>query len=622
MTERTRDTSRALSRTLWRLEALPWVALALAAFLWGVSLPKIDPGRFGEFGLVALLPTTFYAALVVLTVSFSVSIYLPRLHKWLLFFHLVLFIAMVHATPALTYESLRYSWAWKHVGIVDYILRHGTVDRTISNLNVYHNWPGFFAMSALLSRTAGFDNVLGFASWGPAFFNLLNLGALLVLFRALIEDERLVWLALWLVFLTNWVGQDYFSPQAFAYFLYLVALAVVALWFADRRSLALAQRREGEAVVGDKRARTLVARSSFGQERRPTRGVLGAALLSLVALFVAISTSHQLTPIVTVLSLGALTLFTHNRALGLPVLMAVSAVTWLVYGATPFFQGEVKDLVESFGKVADNVDGTLIDFSTLSRDQQVVALAARALTLSVWVLALSGVVKHVVERFRVRKRPDWGLISLAGAPFLLLGGNAYGGEVLFRIYLFSLPFMALWAAYLLYSVTREHRFGLRAAAAFTFSAVLLSGFIVAYFGKEQQFYFSPTEVEAARVMYQVAPTGALIVEGAPNYPSRYQNYEFYTHVAISREPLASRQRVLNDPVGSMKRWMSNEAYTDGYLILTHSQEAASEPLGALPPGSINAMRQALLEAPEFKTIYRSDDAVVFTLQNRSKKTTP
>jgi len=308
--------------------------------------------------------------------------------------------------------------------------------------------------------------------------------------------------------------------------------------------------------------------------------------------------------------------------LGLPVLMAVFAVSWMVYGATPFFRGELRDLIESLGQIASNVDETLIDFADLSRGQQSNALASRALTLTVWGLAFLGVVKHLHERFTWRARPDWGLICLAGAPFLLLGAGAYGGEVIFRIYLFSLPFMALWGAYLLYASVRTRRPWLRTGVTFAVSATLLSGFTVAYFGKERAFYFSPTEVEAAQVLYDAAPEGALIVEGSPTYPSRYQNYEFYTQVAISREPLASRQRVLRDPVGSMKRWMNNETYTDAYLIFTHSQEVAAEPLGALPPGSIRAMRRALLASPEFRTVYESDDAVVLTLRNRVRQETP
>lgn len=590
---------------LWHAQTLSWATLASAAVLWGVSLPGLDLERLGDFGLVTLLPTTFYAALALLAASFSVAVWSPTPQRWLLLAHIVLFIAMFHATPALTYGSLRYAWAWKHVGIVDYILRHGVVDRSITSLSAYHNWPGFFAATALLSKTAGLGSTLSVASWAPAFFNLLNLGALLALFQALVKDQRLVWLALWFVFITSWVGQDYFSPQAFAYFLYLVILAVTAQWFTEKRCVTLGQ-----------------SRFSRVENKTPPRSVVVTSLSLLVALFAALSSSHQLTPIVTVLSLGALTLFSRNRALGLPVLMTVFAVSWVVYGATPFFRGEIQSLVAALGQVADNVDKTLIDFTDLSRGQQSNAFASRALTLTVWGLAFLGVLKHLHERFTWRARPDWGLICLAGAPFLLLGAGAYGGEVIFRIYLFSLPFMALWAAYLLYASVRTRCPWLRIGVTFVVSAILLSGFTVAYFGKEQAFYFSPTEVEAAQVMYDAAPEGALIVEGSPTYPSRYRNYEFYTQVAISREPLASRQRVLNDPVGSMKRWMGNPSYTDAYLILTHSQEVAAEPLGALPPGSIKAIRRALLASPEFTTVYESDDALVLTLRDRAQQEVP
>ena len=69
--------------------------------------------------------------------------------------HLVTFIAVIHATPAILYGTLRYSWAFKHVGIVDYILRNGSVDPTLPVGGIYHNWPGFFTGSALMTSIAG-----------------------------------------------------------------------------------------------------------------------------------------------------------------------------------------------------------------------------------------------------------------------------------------------------------------------------------------------------------------------------------------------------------------------------------------------------------------------------------
>src|SRR5581483_9348838 len=102
-------------------------------------------------------------------------------------------IAFVHATPTLVYGTLRYSWAWKHVGIVDYIARHGGIDPAIRFLSVYHNWPGFFALNALMGKVAGLPDVLTIAVWGPVIFNVLFLGALLFLFTGLTRDRRVIW---------------------------------------------------------------------------------------------------------------------------------------------------------------------------------------------------------------------------------------------------------------------------------------------------------------------------------------------------------------------------------------------------------------------------------------------
>src|SRR6185436_2027822 len=145
----------------------------------------------------------------------------------LLALQLVTFLALVHATPAVIYGTVRYAWAWKHIGIVDYILRHGAVDPTINVLGIYHNWPGFFAASALLTNLAGRDNLLTIATWAPFVFNVMNLVVLRFLLKGLTQDKRLVWLSLWFFFVINWVGQDYFSPQAMAYVLYLACLGLL-----------------------------------------------------------------------------------------------------------------------------------------------------------------------------------------------------------------------------------------------------------------------------------------------------------------------------------------------------------------------------------------------------------
>ena len=104
----------------------------------------------------------------------------------------------------------------------------------------------------------------------------------------------------------------------------------------------------------------------------------------------------------------------------------------------------------------------------------------------------------------------------------------------------------------------------------------MAGFVVAYYGKDHQFYFTPDEVEAAEYLYNNAPPGSLLIEGSRNYPSQHRNYEFFTYVPIAWEPVETRQAILQDPAGVLTEWMRSDEYTASYIIITRSQKAEND----------------------------------------------
>ncbi|HVK36278.1 MAG TPA: hypothetical protein VM428_11530, partial [Microlunatus sp.] len=162
-----------------------WVAVPpLAALLWTLGFVGADPRAIGSFGLVSLFTAATVGSLLLLVGGFLGSLYRNK-REWVLGLYLVTYIALIHGTPAVLYGTLRYSWAYKHVGIVDYILRTGTVDPTIGVGEIYHNWPGFFATSALLTSLAGSPDALRIATWAPVVFNLINLVVLRYVYRGL-----------------------------------------------------------------------------------------------------------------------------------------------------------------------------------------------------------------------------------------------------------------------------------------------------------------------------------------------------------------------------------------------------------------------------------------------------
>jgi hypothetical protein len=155
-----RQMFQATLQSDWLLVGLPIVSIAP----WVLGLAGADPRAMNDIGLLSLFGQANLAALVLLAAGVIIGLH-RGVRERLLALQLVTFLALIHATPAVLYGTLRYSWAWKHVGIVDYILRHGAVDPMINLSAIYHNWPGFFASGALLTTLAGRENLLTIASW-------------------------------------------------------------------------------------------------------------------------------------------------------------------------------------------------------------------------------------------------------------------------------------------------------------------------------------------------------------------------------------------------------------------------------------------------------------------------
>lgn len=203
-------------------------SLLAAMLLWGLSLPLSDASRMTDLGLVSILPPYFYLSLALLAGGFAWLVVRNPAARALPGLYLAGLIVVLQATPPLIYGTLRYSWAWKHLGMVDYIQRHGTVDPTAPFLAAYHNWPGLFFATAWVADLFGTGPV-GIASvvqFTPVVLNLALVPALLWLLGRFSDDRRLLLTAAWFFVAGNWIGQDYFSPQGVTFLFYVVLLGL------------------------------------------------------------------------------------------------------------------------------------------------------------------------------------------------------------------------------------------------------------------------------------------------------------------------------------------------------------------------------------------------------------
>lgn len=565
---------------------LAWSIPPLATLVWLAASAGVDPRTLGDIGLVSHVHPVGYVALAALMVSFAWALQRRPFSEGLVATHVGALVTVLFATPALVYPTVRYSWAWKHMGIVDYISRNGQVDPGIDVLPIYHNWPGFFAGSHLLQSWLGAENVITVARWAPYVVTLATVGAVCLLAATFSDDRRVVWLTAWLFVLGDWVGQEYFSPQALAYLLYLVGIA-----------LAL------------RLARAKGSRPHLGAGADPEVTVL-AVLLCVVA----IATSHQITPAMLCVALVALTLTRRARLGGVGLVAIVVTVVWALWGATDFVAANVKMALEGFGSPMANAEGNLVDTTRLSEGQALVALAGRLVVVTVGLLAAVGLV-------RVARRDRGAAITLCvlgAAPLVILATNEFGGEILFRVYLFALPVAAYLGAHALLDPPRIRHGWARAVPIVAVSLVLVVGFLLAHFGKDGHYAFTRAEYEAAAWLDEHAPDDSLLVQGSSNYPVQFHNYEHFRYVPLDTEDLRARREIADDPIGVMRRWMSDDRDAAAYLLLTRSQEEEAAAMGTRPVGLLEDLETALSASDRFDVVYRNEDAVIFTLDGRNR----
>src|SRR5205085_6398498 len=162
-------------------------------------------------------------AVGILIASFCVTMRARNLSVPVLLLQYVVLVFILYGTPILAADLPFGHVPWRHAGITEYLMRGGSLD---GRLEFYYNFPGFFVLSAFFTNIAGLGNPISYMAWAPIFFNLLYLGPLILILNAGTTDRRVVATGIWIFYLTNWVSQDYFVPQALNYFLYLVILSI------------------------------------------------------------------------------------------------------------------------------------------------------------------------------------------------------------------------------------------------------------------------------------------------------------------------------------------------------------------------------------------------------------
>jgi hypothetical protein len=389
--------------------------------LWAFGVSTTDATQLGSYGLPQVLPSAFWAGVALILVSAAVELGRDHVSGWRMALHAIALTVMLYGTAPLVYSQGRYSWLYKTIGVVQYVNANGRLNSTI---DIYQNWPGFFAFAAWFGKVAGVASPLAYAKWAQLVFELAALPLLYVAYDALSLTARQRWLALLLYAGTNWIGQDYFSPQGLGTLLSLGIMAIALRWLYVRKSAAPPSAQAGRDRAPPKPRRV----------RYPV--LLGVALLII---YFVLSFEHELSPYILAVQVAALAVPRLLRPRWLPLLLAAIALGYLA----PRFSyvNSTYGLLNSIGNFFSNARPPALQGGSVSAAQHTILRSQEALSLGMWFLAVLGVLLR-----RRAGRSVASLALLAFSPFITLAMLAYGQEGVLRVYLFSLPWTAALAA--------------------------------------------------------------------------------------------------------------------------------------------------------------------------------
>jgi hypothetical protein len=524
----------------------------------------------GGVGLLSALPPTYFFAFALLLIGFALAVTSENASPKVLGLYVLALVVVLHGTTPLLYDEPRYAWTYKHLGVIELIAATGGVNRDI---DIYNNWPAFFAANAWFSKTVGLAPI-AYAGFAQVFFNLVNVAVVRFALRGLTADERLLWTGTVFFVLGNWVAQDYLAPQAFGF-----ALSLVVLGLCLRCGPAVARRRSAPGRWLSRGLNGLtnavLPRRAPGEDLPPAPLGPRGALVAGSVCFLAVVTSHQLSPVLLLVSVVALSLFAGRVPLWVPLAMAVVEAWWLALAWS--FVGIHFSLLHP-GAAGTGAPGR--NLSAALPGATLTFHAPAAVIGLMTVLALIG----FARRLRVGQR-DLAPVCLIVVPVLCVAFQSYGGEGGYRAYLFGLPWLAFFAAVACTrapSPGRPVRLGFGRVLAAT--AAVGECLLFAYFGQDVANRITPDDVRAA---------------------------VWYEGHALLERPAFTGHRLGAGDVPRLERLVAAQRARRTYLVLTRGQEDYARLNGLLPEGSVTSLVRALGGSTRFRLVYRRPTAWIF-----------
>jgi hypothetical protein len=588
----------------------PWdIFLPASLAFWALGVRNTDISHLGQYGLPAVLPIVFYVGIALLVVSIGWALAQSRLSPVRLTANLAALLVMLFGTAPLLYGAARYSWTYKYIGVVQYINLHGHLNTSI---DVYQNFPGFFALAAWFDKVVGVQSPLAYAKWAQLAFEALTCLMLHFVFRALPLNERERWLALFLYAGSIWIAQDYFSAQALGVVLSLgiFALTLTFLRRETQSKWVLRLRNRLQPIGKLVRHGSPTTDETAPLVTRATTPAQEAAVLAAIGfIYFVLVFEHELSPYVVLIQLGALALIGEVRRRWIALLFAAVVFGYL---APHFaFVNSHFGILKSIGNFFSNAAPPSAGIGYTPKGALFSEEASRLLSVGMW--GLSG----IGARRRWRSgRPTLALVLLAYSPILVLFAGGYGTKGILRVYLFSLPWtVCLAASALKPRAAKVSKFGSLAPALAL--AVAIALFFPSFFGDDAVNVMPQSDVQGVDAFFQSATPGTVfgLADNAPGDLNGRYNL-FGGQILYGPGGLIGGPKLLVSNASAFTQVIrANDLNPNRptYVLITKSMETYGLVYGFLSSADVQKLRVMLSRAPGWFEAYDAHGVTAFEL---------
>lgn len=570
------------------LSGLALAGLAIVLTLVGGRLTPSED--VDGYGLISALPTIYWVGLGIgLLASGLLLRSALRGRRTVATAIPVIWLVALHLAPQLAHAHLRFPTVWVHIGFVRLIEEQQTGDVLI---DARFAWPGFFG--AFVGPLGQIDDralEIILRLWPAAIIGATAVLVSVLANRSYPTVPLIGPLSAVVYIVLSWTGQDYFSPQSFGYTAYLTMLVLL-----ESGPLRTAPAWSATVPV-------LTRFAAAGGDRPGTRST--PIFVTLVLLSLAAIVSHPLAPFFICTGLVILGLYGRTLAWRLLVLVGMLYVIWFFITAEPWYSTQLEFLISQIGSLLRNADQTTTARVVNASAERILVTQVRsAIGLATFFAVLVIGVAMALDRFR-HLRPAIPLAPLAGIPSVALALQSYGGEIIFRVLLFTLPMAAILIARVLTTIRPRVLTVVVPALILALTPVLL----LARFGNESFEMTTAIDRATAEAAYAHAgDDGVLYALDNSFGPLRDRQIgrSFFTEVPVeARDEEFEEAEGRQDYLNRLREVADERGYDRIVVVFTPSMQNWRIHGNSAEPDSLERAAQWLAAQPGAEVVYRN-----------------